>query len=124
MTKEEYAQYSNIPFKVELAAKVWAKSLALEKEETAVEPSGWSKGGKVEEVKLLEILLGRYQKSREELELEKFWHFLLMKMFLVSLRRDLAWLQAEICSAWVSADGGLRYHLWAASLSLTAREQT
>ena len=63
-----------------MVAKVWAKSSDLEKEETetAVEPSVWSKGGK-DEIKLFEILLAKYQKSREELECERFWHFLLMK---------------------------------------------
>ena len=58
--------------KVELAAKFWAKSSALKKADTAVEPSGWSKGKKDEKVKLLETLLVICQKSREELELKRF----------------------------------------------------
>ena len=51
-----------VSYKVELVAKVWAKSLSLEKEETAVGPSGWSKAGKDEKVKLLDMLLARCQK--------------------------------------------------------------
>ena len=103
-----------------VASKGLSKSSALEKEETAVEPSGWSKQGKDEEVKL-EILLARCQKSREELEIEKFWHFLLMKEFLVSWHDyGQKYIRHE---AWVSIDGWLRYCLWTTSLSLTVWEQ-
>ena len=74
--------------KVEMVTKVWEKSLGLEK--------GWSKGGKDGEVKLLEVFLARCQKSRDELELERFWHYLLMKEFLVSWKIGLDWLRSEI----------------------------
>ena len=46
-----------------------------------------------------------------------------MKDFLLSWRINLAWLRVNIYRAWNSADGWLRSRLWAASLSLTAREQ-
>ena len=42
------------------------------REKRAVGLSGWSKGGKDEEVKLLEISLARCQKSLEELEFLSF----------------------------------------------------
>ena len=48
------------------------KVSALETEETAVVPSGRRRGGKDEEVKLLEIFLARCQKEREELEEARF----------------------------------------------------
>ncbi|MPC41228.1 hypothetical protein E2C01_034815 [Portunus trituberculatus] len=49
----------------------WSCS-ALETDEMAAVPSGRSKGGKDEEVKLLEMFLERCQKSRGELEFESF----------------------------------------------------
>ena len=49
--------------------------------------------------------MAKCNKSREELELERVSHFLLMREFLVSWRIDLACLRAEIYRARVSADG-------------------
>ena len=53
-------------------------------------PSEWTRGGKDEEVKLLERFLARCQKAWEELEFKRLLHFLLMKECLASLRIDLA----------------------------------
>ena len=49
------------------------------------EPSVWSKGGKDARVKLLEISFAKCQKSREEIALERFWHFLLLKKIRLSM---------------------------------------
>ena len=68
-----------VSFKIKLITKVLTKCSDLEKEETAVEASVLSKGGKDEEVKLLNILLARSQKSREELELGRLLCFLFVK---------------------------------------------
>lgn len=46
----------------------------------------WSKWGKYEESKLLDIFLARYQRSRRELDLERLWHFLFIKKFLANWR--------------------------------------
>ena len=75
------------------------KSSALETDVTAVEPSGEQRGGKDEEVKLLDMFLARCQKSFGELEFARLLHFLWMKEFLVSRRIDLARFRAEIYSA-------------------------
>ncbi len=66
---------------------------------TAVAPSGEHRGGKDEEVKLLEMFLARCHKSFGELEFAKLLHFLCMKEFLVSRRTDLARFRADIYSA-------------------------
>ena len=44
--------------KPESLAKVWEKSSALEIDEMALVPSGWTEEGEYEEVKLLEIFFG------------------------------------------------------------------
>ena len=60
--------------KVEFEEKVSTKSSALSVEETAIEPSDRKRGGKDDEVKLLERFLARCQKEREEFELESSEH--------------------------------------------------
>ena len=62
--------------KVELEEKVSMKSSALSVEETAIESSDRKRGGKEDEVKLLERFLARCQKEREEFELESSEHLL------------------------------------------------
>ncbi len=62
---------------------------------TAVEPSGKQRGGKDEEVTLLEMFLARCQKYFGELEFDRLLHFLWMKEFFVSRRTDLARFRAE-----------------------------
>ncbi len=66
---------------------------------TAVEPSGEQRGGKDEDVKLLEMFLARCQMSFGELEFDRLLHFLWMKEFLLSRRTDLARFREEIYSA-------------------------
>ncbi len=51
----------------------------------------WKRGSTV-----VRDVLARCQKSLEELELARLWHFLLMKEFLASQRVDLARFRAEI----------------------------
>ena len=61
--------------KVELEAKIWAKSLALEEGKTAVVSSEDTKGGKVDEEKLELTFFAKCHKGREE-EPERLLHFL------------------------------------------------
>ena len=53
-------------------------------------PPGWNKGGIDEEVKLLEIVLARCQKSRGVLHLKIFLNCLSMKEFSTSWKTNLA----------------------------------
>ena len=82
--------------KVELEEKVSTKSSALSVEETAIESSDRKRGGKDDEVKLLERFLARCQKEREEFELESSEHLLRMKLFLADRRIDFARFRATI----------------------------
>ncbi|WP_435362541.1 hypothetical protein, partial [Klebsiella pneumoniae] len=82
--------------RVEFEEKVSTKSSALSVEETAIEPSDRKRGGKDDEVKLLERFLARCQKEREEFELESSEHLRRMKLVLVDRRTDFARFRAEI----------------------------
>ena len=82
------------PSKVELEAKVWAKSSALEEGKTAVVPSEDIKGGR-EEAKLL-TFFAKCQKEREEEEPERLLHFLRRDEFLELRRIDFAPFRDEI----------------------------
>src|ERR1044072_9490005 len=72
--------------KVELEAKVYAKSSALEEGKTAVVPSEDTKGGKEEEAKLELTFFAKGQKGCEE-EPERLLHFQQRKVFGVSEAR-------------------------------------
>ena len=75
--------------KVELEAKVWAKSSALEEGKTAVVPSEDTRGGKEEEAKLELTFFAKCQKGSEEVEPERLLHFKRRKQFLVLRRKIL-----------------------------------
>ncbi len=66
---------------------------------TPAEPSGKQRGGKDEEVKLLEMFLARCQKSFGELKFARLLHFLWIKEFLLNRRTVLARFRAEIYRA-------------------------
>src|ERR1044072_8426701 len=82
--------------KVELEAKVRAKSSALVEGKMAVVPSEETRGGKEEEAKLELTFFAKCQKRREEEEPERLLHFLRRKEFLVLRRIDFAGFRDEI----------------------------
>ena len=82
--------------RVELSEKREPKRVALSRGETAIEPSGLKRGGKLELQKLLETFLAKDQKELLEGEDVRSSHFFCTKRCLALRRASLQRFRAEI----------------------------